>query len=270
MCLILFAFHSHPDYPLILAANRDEFYRRPTHPLDFWPDERNILAGRDLEARGTWIGVSRDGRLAALTNLRGTSVPITDAPSRGDLVKGFLAGPESPEQYLNRIGTIGHRYNGFNLLVGSGDHLFYYSNQGLEIHRFQPGVYGISTCLLGTQWPKIEKGRAELADRVSDSREIQTEDFFQILEDRTFPPDKDIPHTGLDRDWERTLSPLFIESDAYGTRSSSVIFMGKTGEVTFSERTFEKGKDGVSAHGTRHFEFSTDRSALNSVSKALS
>ena len=255
MCLILFAYRSHPDYPLILAANRDEYYRRPTSPLDFWPDERDLLAGRDLEARGTWIGVSRSGRLAALTNLRGASAPIIEAPSRGDLVKGFLAGIEPPEQYLNRIKTVGYRYNGFNLVVGDGDHLFHYSNQGSAIHRFEPGVYGVSTCLLGTQWPKIEKGKAGLADRISDDKEIQTEDFFQILEDRTFPPDQDIPHTGLDRGWERTLSPLFIESDAYGTRSSSVIFMERTGKVTFAERTFEKGKDGASACGTREFEF---------------
>lgn len=258
MCLILFAYNNHPDYPLVLAANRDEYYRRPTRPLDFWPDAENILAGRDLEARGTWLGITRNGRLAALTNLRGTSAPITDAPSRGDLVKDFLAGTESPEQYLERIRTVGHRYNGFNLLVGDSRHLFYYSNQVTAIHRFEPGVYGISTCLLGTRWPKIEKGKAGLAALVSESTGMRTEDLFQILEDRSLPPDKDIPRTGLDRNWERTLSPLFIESETYGTRSSSVIFMEKTGRVTFAERTFEKGKDGSSARETRKFEFDMD------------
>ena len=254
MCLILFAYHIHPDYPLVLAANRDEYYRRPTRPLEFWPDAQDILAGRDLEAKGTWLGIARNGRLAALTNLRTTSVPLTDAPSRGDLVRGFLAGTDSPETYLRRIKTIGHRYNGFNLIVGNSRHLFYCSNQGTAFHRFIPGVYGISTCLLGTEWPKIVKGKASLSDRISGGTAPRAEDLFQILEDRAFPPDKDIPSTGLDRNWERTLSPLFIESGAYGTRSSSVILVGRTGRVTFAERTFRKGKSGSSVHETREFE----------------
>jgi uncharacterized protein with NRDE domain len=258
MCLILFAYNSHPDYSLILAANRDEYYRRPTRPLDFWSDAPDILAGRDLEAQGTWLGISRNGRLAGLTNLRGKSAPIADAPSRGDLVSGFLAGVETPMAYLERIQGIGHHFNGFNLIVGDSRHLYYYSNQGSTIHHFDPGVYGISTCQLGTQWPKIEKGKTGLADRIAGKSAPDPEDLFRILEDRTFPPDRDIPLTGLDRGWERTLSPLFIESDTYGTRSSSVILVAKTGMVTFAERTFKKGTAGSSAQETRRFEFEAE------------
>jgi len=255
MCLILLAYDAHPHYSLVLAANRDEFYRRPTSPLDYWDDNGNILAGRDLEAGGTWLGMDRNGRWSALTNFRRPATPITDAPSRGDLVRGFLSGSDLPGAYLQRVRTVGRRYNGFNLLAGDRQDLFYYSNQGHDIHRMRPGIHGISTCLLGTKWPKIRKGEDRLAACVSDREDIDLEEVFGILEDRSFPADEEIPRTGLDRNWERILSPLFIESDAYGTRSSSVLLVRRTGEVTFAERTFGKSGSGSQGIETRRFDF---------------
>jgi len=255
MCLILFAYHVHPSYPLILAANRDEYYQRPTRPLGFWSDDESILAGRDLEAKGTWLGFSRDGRWAALTNFRGSLVPLADAPSRGDLVRDYLAGVEPPEAYMGRVQTAGSRYNGFNLLVGDPGCLLYYSNQGPGVQSLRPGVHGLSTCLLGTQWPKIVKGKSGLAALVSKGSVMQKEGFFRLLEDRSLPAEEDIPLTGLDRNWERVLSPLFVESEDYGTRSSSVIFMAASGQVSFAERTFKNGRSARPAHETREFEF---------------
>lgn len=255
MCLILFAYRSHPDYPLVLAANRDEYYRRPTQPLDFWQDKADILAGRDLEGMGTWLGINRNGRWSALTNFRGAAVPLAAPPSRGDLVRDYIAGMAPPADYLEHVRDVGSRYGGFNLVVGDSTDVFYYTNQAHDIHHFQPGIHGISTCLLGVEWPKITRGKAGMSHRISGGQEITTEPFFQLLQDATIPPEDDIPRTGMDRDWERTLSPLFIESDTYGTRSSSVILIEKTGKVTFAERTHVKNGVKSPAHGTREFTY---------------
>lgn len=257
MCLILFAYHVHPDYPLILAANRDEFYHRPTMPLDFWEDEPDILAGRDLEARGTWLGISKKGRLAALTNFRDTAPPDRNAPSRGNLVRDFLSGTTTVSDYLKQIRTIGNRFNGFNLLVWDKKSLAYYSNRGPEPHVFESGIYGLSTCLLGTQWPKIMKGTAELGKILSNGPEISKEALFHILEDRSCPPDDQLPQSGFDRERERMFAPLFIEGEGYGTRCSSIILIRNTGHITFTERTFLP-KKGPAEFRTRTYEIRID------------
>jgi len=254
MCLILFAHNFHPDYSLILAANRDEYYQRPTLPLAFWEDEPNILAGRDLEAKGTWLGISLNGRLGALTNFRDTAPPDRNAPSRGSLVTNFLAGTAKPKQYLQQIRATGHRFNGFNLLVGDRENLYYYSNRGSDIHPFTPGIYGISTCLLGTQWPKISKGTTEISKLLSAHEEILPEDLLKLLQDRSCPPDDQLPRTGFNRERERMFAPLFIQSEGYGTRASSVILITYTGKVTFIERTFEPNQPPDESN-TRRFEF---------------
>lgn len=255
MCLILFALNLHPDYRLILAANRDEYYDRPTQALAFWDDGSEILAGRDLEANGTWLGITPGGHFAALTNFRSSIAPITNAPSRGLLVSNFLAEKESPKQYLKRIETVGHSYNGFNLLVGDRKSLFYYSNRGSGIQHLESGIYGVSTCLLGTQWPKIVKGKDGLATLISKKSEIHSEDLFSILMDRSYPPDDELPQTGIDRNWERILSPLFIVNEAYGTRSSTAILVNRIGKVTIAERTFVPKSEESTAHETREFTF---------------
>lgn len=256
MCLILFVYKGHPDYSLICAANRDEYYQRPTLALDFWDDAPDILAGRDLEAKGTWLGMTRTGRIAALTNFRGTTPPLPDPPSRGRLIRDFLAGTTSPKDYLDRVKTVGHLYNGFNLLAGDGDNLFHYSNKGSDVSDFKPGIYGLSNCSLGTRWPKIVKGKDRLAKMVSGEEPLSVEALFKLLQDRSFPPDDALPLDHPDRDMERMLSPLFVESQHYGTRSSSVILIRKTGEVTFAERTFEHHEEGSVEVETRQFEFS--------------
>lgn len=257
MCLILLSYDIHPVYRVVLAANRDEYYDRPTKSLGFWDDISDILAGRDLKRNGVWLGVTRTGRIAAITNYREPFLRLENAPSRGLLVSDFLAGRESPQHYLDHIKTIGHRYNGFNLLVGDRSGLFYYSNKGSDVQKLKPGLYGLSNHLLDTPWPKIAKGKAALQTLLEGSGRIDLEDVFQILADRSYPPDDQLPDTGVERDWERVLSPLFITSPSYGTRSSSVVVMEKTGQVTFAERTFEPQQAESPENQTRIFNLTT-------------
>ncbi len=238
MCLIILSFNVHPTYRLVLAGNRDEYYDRPTSCLSFWPDMPYILAGRDLKSQGTWLGVTLRGRFAAITNYRAPFSQIDDAPSRGLLVSDFLSGNESPKSYLEYIKTVGHRYNGFNLLAGEGSSLFYYSNKKNGIQIIKPGLHGLSNHLLDTSWPKVEKGKADLAGILSAGNELNIEDIFGMLGDRTHPSDTSLPDTGIGLSWERTLSPLFITSKEYGTRSSSILLMERNGNITFWERTF--------------------------------
>lgn len=255
MCLILLSYDVHPVYRLVLAANRDEYYDRPTAPLAFWNDAPDVLAGRDLKRNGVWLGVTRTGRIAAITNYREPFLRLENAPSRGLLVSDFLTKMKSPEQYLDDIQKTGHLYNGFNLLVGDRSGLFYYSNMGSGIQKITPGLYGLSNHLLDTPWPKIEKGKAALGTLLEETHKIEIEDVFDILTDRSYPADDQLPNTGVDRDWEKVLSPLFISSPTYGTRSSSVVVVERTSRITFAERTFESQQAESSENQTRIFSF---------------
>ncbi len=253
MCLILFLYDKDPDYRLILAANRDEFYDRPTSPLAFWDDAPDVLAGRDLKGTGTWLGITKKGRIAAITNFREPDLFKPDAPSRGLLISDYLTGTKAPKIYLKHIKTIGHRYNGFNLIVGDKNGLYYYSNKTDTIRRLKPGLYGLSNHLLDTSWPKVEKGKAGLKKLLTEKNPINTEDIFRLLSDRTFAPDDLLPDTGIDLDWERMLSPMFITSDIYGTRSSSIVLIERSRKASFTERSFIPEESGSFKQKTRRF-----------------
>jgi uncharacterized protein with NRDE domain len=238
MCLILFSYRLHADYRLILAANRDEFYNRPTAPLDYWSDHPDVLAGRDLKANGTWLGVTRSGRFAAITNYRDPAAQMKNAPSRGSLISDFLTGNTSPERYLKSVSKEGKAFNGFNLIAGDESELYYYSNRATRIRQLQPGLYGISNRLLDTAWPKIQRGKSLLKGQLSGREKVDVEKIWEVLADRSLPPDEALPDTGVGLDWERILAPLFISSPDYGTRSSSIVLMEYSGRTTFMERTF--------------------------------
>lgn len=240
MCLILFSYDSHPRFRLILAANRDEFYERPTAPLSFWTDAPKILAGRDLKEQGTWMGVDRSGRFAALTNFRDPASVKPEAPSRGALVGDYLREALPPKAYLESLQPGGDRYNGFNLLVGNRNGLYYYANRMGEVQKLHPGVYGLSNRFLDTPWPKVKQGKRELK-RIISQDSIDVEALFHLLEDRNRPPDEELPDTGMGLEWERMLAPRFIAGEVYGTRSASVLLVGRDGEIRFSERTFAPG-----------------------------
>ncbi len=238
MCLLLIALEQHPAYKLVLAANRDEYYDRPTAPAGFWNDNPDLLAGRDLKAGGTWLGITGSGRLAAITNYRDPAHTVLHAPSRGDLVFDFLQEKVPAAEYLERIRQGGARYNGFNLVLGSIDELFWYSNRDDGIKRLSRGIYGLSNHLLDTPWPKVEKAKKEFRDVLASGDKLHPDIFFEMLSDRTQPSDNDLPDTGVGLAWEKILGPIFISSPVYGTRSSSVIFVDRRDQVLFTERTY--------------------------------
>lgn len=240
MCLILFAWQVDSRFPLIVAANRDEFFRRPTAVADFWTQAPDVLAGRDIEAGGTWMGVTRQGRFSALTNYRDPQQMQTNRPSRGKLVADFLTGSDSPEVYLKQNALYGQSCNGYNLLVGDRNSLWWSSNVTQESRALEPGIYGVSNHLLDSPWPKVGAGRTALETaltRLPDTREL-----FELLMDPTIHADDALPETGVGLEWERMLSAAFIRippaSPTYGTRSSTVLLVGAEGTTTYDEITW--------------------------------
>ncbi|MBI5604621.1 MAG: NRDE family protein [Deltaproteobacteria bacterium] len=237
MCFIVFAYQVHPAYRLIAVANRDEFYERPTSPVAFWEDAPQVLAGRDLKEGGTWMGITRGGKFTAITNYRDPGAVKTGALSRGLLVSDFLTGSESAAAYVEKLSRQARKYNGFNLLCGDQQDLFVYSNRG-EMARLEAGLYGLSNHLLDSPWPKVIKGKKALsAALMKKGPDLETA-LFKILSDRKIAPDNKLPSTGVGLEWERLLSSIFIASPTYGTRSSTVLLIGKNRRVKLVEKVF--------------------------------
>jgi len=255
MCLILLAVDRRADCRLILAANRDEFYQRSAAPLAYWPETPYLLAGRDLRAGGTWLGVTRRGRIAALSNYRDPTRRMENAPSRGSIVFNFLAGSQAPLKYLEQLRPVSHRYNPFNLLLGDTELLYYYSNRSDAITPISSGLYGLSNHLLDTPWPKVQRGKARLAGLLQAKAEISPDDLFGILADRTLAAPDLLPDTGVGPEWERLLAPVFVSGRTYGTRSSAVVMIKNSGRVTVAERTYGPQPARPDRSFTRTFRF---------------
>lgn len=235
MCLVLFAYKAHPEYKLIVAANRDEAYARETAPAGFWVDAPEVLAGRDLEKMGTWMGVTTSGRFGALTNYRDPSETTIGKRTRGELVAEFLKGTVNSQSYLLDLANRRQEYPGYNLLAGDLEELFYFSNRGGPLQKVEAGIHGVSNHLLNTDWPKVERGKAGLASIISEGQRDMVDLLFDHLESADPAPDHLLPSTGVSLEWERLLSPMFIKSEGYGTRSSTVILMNER-EIHFHER----------------------------------
>lgn len=242
MCLITFAWQVHPDFPLLLAANRDEFHARPSRAARFWPETPAVLAGRDLAAGGTWLGLSRQGRFAALTNYREPQAPAGQY-SRGLLVSAFLQGHQSPWDYARHVHAQAAHYGGFNLLLGDSHELLIVSNRGMAPTRLSPGLYGLSNHLLDSPWPKVEKAKQALRASLDNP---QTGALLSLLRDETQPPAVALPDTGVGAAMEQLLAPLFIRSPLYGTRASTVLRLG-TQHADFVEQVFVHGEEGERA-----------------------
>jgi uncharacterized protein with NRDE domain len=238
MCLILLSYHAHPLYRLILAANRDEFFSRPAAPATFWDNSPQILAGRDLKEGGTWLGLTRIGRIAAITNYRDPGSERKDAPSRGELVIGFLRSSMSVEDYLAFLKREGTNYNGFNLIFGDMKRLCWFSNHSALPQFLEPGSHGLSNHFLDTPWPKVKRGKDALERLVAPGKNIEPDALFETLAGRAIAPDNLLPETGVGIELERQLSPIFISTLTYGTRSSTIILIDRYGEVTFIEKTY--------------------------------
>jgi uncharacterized protein with NRDE domain len=239
MCLIVFAYDCHPDYRLILGANRDEYRDRPAEQAGFWPDSPHILAGRDRQAGGTWLGVTTDGKLAAITNYRDPRQQVVDPPSRGILVSGFLQNKSlTTEEFQQTLNHDGQRYDGFNLLYGTVDELHYFTNRGGSSGPITPGVHGLSNHLLDNRWPKVTFARSRLKNLLQFKR-VEPEQIFEALSDPAPFDFRALPNTGIGPERERLLSPIFITDEGYGTRSTTVLTIDREGGVTFIERTFD-------------------------------
>ena len=260
MCLILLSYRQHARRPLVIAANRDEFYDRPSQPAHFWEDAPWILAGRDLVGGGAWFGITRSGRFAAVSNIRDPEPAQENAPSRGRLVSEFLRGDPPPRAYLAEVARWGSRYNGFNLLAGDHDEIAYYNNRTEEILALAPGLYGLSNHRLDTPWPKVKNGKAALA-KILGMPAAEPELILEMLSDRTLPSDDCLPDTGVGLVRERVLASIFIASENYGTRCSSVLIQDRDRRVRFVERNFSPGD--ASAR-TVQFELDIDNPATAS------
>lgn len=234
MCLIVFAWRPSHAQPLILAANRDEFYARPTLPLAQWEDAPQVHAGRDLEAGGTWLGINADGRFAALTNIREPGKP-PGRRSRGDLVARFLTSDLSMDEYLSEMAARSAEYGGFNLLVGDRQQLHFLNANDLTPRRLEAGVYGVSNAGLDTPWPKLVRAKAALSEHLENP---DPEALFGFLTDHAPAPEAELPSTGVGLATEKLLSSVFIASPNYGTRASTVLLVNADGSRRLIERSF--------------------------------
>lgn len=242
MCLVIFHLQKHPNYKLIVAANRDEFYDRPTASAHFWEDKPNILAGRDLEQKGTWLGINKQGQFATLTNFRDPTLESTDKMSRGEIVTNYLMENIAPKKFLAQLHENRKRYNGFNVLLGNSEKLFYYNNIEQKIKQVSHGTHALSNHMLNTAWPKVEKGKADVRNYVMSHKNIEVEKLFNILSNNEVSDDELLPSTGIDLSLERQLSPLFIKTPNYGTRCSTVLLVDHYNNTTFVERTYKNGE----------------------------
>lgn len=242
MCLIVFAYQRSEKYPLILLANRDEFYDRPTRGVHFWEDAPEVFAGRDLARGGTWLGITKTGRFAALTNFRQAG-GVKGTISRGNLVSRFLQEDMPVSDYLENVKERSSDYSGFNLLVGDFSEketaFAYYSNRGdQQIRMLDAGIYGLSNHLLDTPWPKVLRAKSGLAEILENPDDPGKERCFELLQNRTLAEDPDLPDTGIGPEREKILSPIFIETPVYGTRCSSIVLLDKEHGLSLDEHVF--------------------------------
>lgn len=236
MCLILLAWKAHPAYPLVIAANRDEFHARPAAAAAFWEDRPEILAGRDLECMGTWLGVTRTGKFAAVSNFREGVPRDPAARSRGLLASAFLANGASARDFAEQVAQDGAEYSGFNFLASDRDELWWVSNRDAGARRLAPGIYGVSNHLLDTPWAKVVRGKRRLEAALGPAPAI--EGLLELLADTTVATDDELPDTGVGLERERLLSPLRVVSEVYGTRCSSALIFGPGRRVQFAERSY--------------------------------
>ena len=245
MCLIALGWRALPAYRLVVAANRDEYFGRPSAAADFWDDHRTVLAGRDLEAGGTWLGITLEGRFAALTNYRNPAERRTGVPSRGALVSDFLIGKATPAEYVKEIGQKATDFNGFSLLAGDPEALWFISNRGGRALRVEPGVHGLSNHLLDTPWPKVERAKARFAEQLK--RPFDAAAAFALLGDTERATSSELPSTGVSLELEERLSAIrILAAGGYGTRCSTVLCFTTDGRLEFHERSYrEDGGEGA-------------------------
>lgn len=239
MCILFLAVNEHEHYPLIVAANRDEFFDRPTSQSDCWNDYPDVLAGRDLRAGGTWMGINNNGRFSALTNVRDPHRIDPNARTRGELVSDFLISQQSNADYLEQLKQTKNDYNGYNLLFGDWHNIWVYNNHQDKMEKLGNGVFGLSNADLNSPWPKINKGVNNLREYCQLHHDFDQDSLFDLLRDDTQAADEILPQTGVPIEWERKLSSIFIKSEEYGTRSSTLLTIDNENTLRWEERSFD-------------------------------
>lgn len=265
MCIAYIALASDPDWPLFIAANRDEFHQRPAMPASPWAKNSNIIAGIDCLGQGSWLGLTRQGRFALLTNYRDASTAaINEAPSRGELVSNYLEGRTSAQDYISTVQQNAQNYNGYNLIVGDAESAWYSGNRtaSLKATALLPGRYVLTNHLLDTPWPKAERLRNGLDNLSLNSLCVSLNPVFALLKDSTVADDHLLPQTGLSLEKERLLSSPFIISPDYGTRCSSIIAVHASGQVFFSEVTYDPTGTATERHD---WPFTLDKQNLSTI-----
>ncbi len=261
MCLLIFAHKIYPGYPLVLAANRDEFHGRETASCGFWQEHPQVLAGRDLKAGGTWMGMTRGGRFAAITNYRDPSASVDAPRSRGELPLDFLIDDCGPQAYLKAVGARAQEYAGFNLLLGDANNLWYYSNRPYAAGaapppalKLQPGIYGLSNANLDTPWPKVELGKQQLA-ALLDKPSLNHDELLSVVHNRQRASTEALKLQGMGSEMEQLLSAQFILAGEYGTRSSTTMWVEDQGNVSWREQEFDQ-QGGLRETSEENFELS--------------
>ena len=256
MCLLLIGNRVHPEYPLVVAANRDEYYHRPTQPAGFWNEHPALLAGRDLEKGGTWFGIDTTGRLAAVTNYREPPGPESGRRSRGFLVRDYLTGVETAAKYLAEVSDDLKAYDGFNLIAGDQDNLLFLSTYVKEPVVLGEGIHGISNGALDFPWPKVILGKARLEQLLRASAAPDQEELLELLADRNIPDITSKPASDPDPETERMLVPIFVHGENFGTRSSTILICDRRGRIRFIEKSFDEEGN---ATGMLIFEFDVEK-----------
>lgn len=257
MCLALVAFDAHDRYRLIVAANRDEFHGRASAPANYWQDYPNILGGRDLEGGGTWLGVNRRGSFAAITNVRRPGVG-TPPRSRGLILNDFLRHDRSPQSFLNDLYSERDEYAGFNFIGAKNEEFSWYSNHSGDAQSLAPGVYGLSNHLLDTPWPKVTRLKQAFAQITTQDPSDLSAALFDVLANEKIAPDHELPDSGIELEYERILSPIFINGENYGTRCSTIVLIDRNNRLSFFERRFGPNKAFL---GEQSFEFEIEHGA---------
>ena len=257
MCLIVFAWDFHEEYKFILAANRDEDYKRKSMKATFWEDAPGLLAGRDLQAGGTWLGVHENWKISAITNYRNPKIIKPNAPTRGHLPLNFLKNNYDPLDYMKLLQQDeGSKYNGFNLLTGNQDGIFHYNNINNKINKIEKGIHGLSNATIDTPWPKVKKAKSKLDETLAYG--FDEISLLEMMYDIEKASDYELPKTGVTLKWEKDLSPMFIKTPEYGTRSSSVILIDRSNKLTFAERIYSN-VTGICKDQTLKFELKSSK-----------
>ncbi len=259
MCLIVFAHQAEPSYPLVMAANRDEFFSRPTQHATLWESScrhKAILAGKDLVSGGTWLGITRNGRFSAVTNIKNPSESEQKPRSRGELTINFLQSDISVDEYTSNLAGQFDQFEGFNLLLGDGHNMFYINNFERVVTKLEPGFYGLSNGRLNSDWPKVNRVRNGLQQLLKKEKPISTDQLIAMMNDRELSPDTNLPDTGQTTELEKVISSAFIMNTGhgYGTLCSTAIIKEANGNTHFNEQNYDVAGIAVDSHYYRFLE----------------